>query len=72
MAYTGVDTVDNYLTGVTFLSQSSVGSATTVSTGGTVTVLQTQNLVAGSGGSAPPTLYFPGHPPVLSVTSNNT
>ena len=72
VAYTGVDTVDNYLTGVTFLSQSNVGSATTVSTGGTVTVLQTQNLVGGSGGSAPPTLYFPGHPPVLSVTSNNT
>jgi hypothetical protein len=72
VAYTGLDTGANYLTGVTFLSQSNAGSATTVSTGGSVTVVQASDLTTGSGGSAPPYLYFPDHPPILSVTAPNT
>ncbi len=72
VAYTGLDTVDNYLTGVTFLSQSTPGAATTVSTGGTVTLLTAANLTLGSGPNAPSTLYFPGHPAILSVTNPNT
>ena len=72
VAYTGLDTVDNYLTGATFLSQTNTGSATTVSTGGTVTLLTAADLTTGSGGSAPSTLYFYGHPPILSVTTPNT
>jgi len=72
VAYTGTDTVQNLLTGATFLSQASPGAATTVSTGGTVTLMTASNLVAGTGGSAPATLYFPGHPPVLFVTDPNT
>ena len=71
VAYTGLDTVDNYLTGATFLSQSAPGSATTVATGGTVTLMTAANLTSGSGGN-PSTLYFPGHPPILSVTAPNT
>ena len=72
VSYTGTDATD--LTGVTFLSQSSPGAATTVSTGGAVTLLQNQNFIAGtSGGPIPPaSLYFPGKPPVLAVTTPNT
>ena len=72
VAYTGLDTGHNYLTGVTFLSQATPGAATTVSTGGTVTVVQASNLTGGSGSGTPAYLYFPDHPPILSVTSPNT
>jgi hypothetical protein len=30
-----------------------------------------QDPVAGTGGTAPTTLYFPGHPPILTVPSAN-
>jgi hypothetical protein len=72
VGYTDVDTVHNYLTGATYLSQSSPGAATTVSTGATVTLLTAADLTSGTGSSAPSTLYFPGHPPILSVTAPNT
>ena len=71
VSYTGTDATD--LTGVTFLSQSSPGAATTVSTGGAVTLLRAQNFVTGtSGGPTPASLYFPGKPPILAVTTPNT
>ncbi len=70
VAYTGTDSTD--LTGVTFLSQANTGSSTTVSTGAAVTLVQASDLTSGTGASAPGTVYFPGHPPILSVTSPNT
>ena len=72
LSYAGLDTVDDDLTGVTFLSQSNTGSATTVSTRGTVTLLTPASLTVGTGTSAPPTVYFYGHPPILSVAAPNT
>ena len=71
VSFTGTDSTD--LTGVTFLSQSNPGAATTVSTGGAVTLLKAQDFITGtSGGPTPASLYFPGKPPVLSVTTPNT
>jgi hypothetical protein len=37
-----------------------------------VTLLTASNLTAGTGGTFPPKLYFPGHPPVLAVNTPNT
>jgi hypothetical protein len=68
VSYTGTDS-----TGVIFLSQSNPGAATTVSTGGAVTLLRAQDFVTGtSGGRTPASLYFPGKPPILTVTTPTT
>ena len=44
----------------------------TVSSVSGSTITLTSAPVAGTGGTAPSTLYFPGHPPVLAVTDANS
>ena len=46
-------------------------STTVQSVSGSVITLN-NNVVAGTGGTAPSNIYFPGHPPVLAVTDANS
>ena len=45
--------------------------ATTITAISGNTITLSQNVASGTGTSAPGTLYFPGHPPILSVPTAN-
>jgi hypothetical protein len=55
--------------GITLPSGDTVASVTAPTSTSTGTITLTEAPVSGTGSGNPPTLYFPGHPPVLAVSN---